>query len=85
MSSTVRLAIEGEFCGPVSVGSVEIIRLVRTHAGLSLAEAKAFVDHCVFAGETIDIEMPSHESAQMLIQSLKHLPDAPTIHASVLK
>jgi hypothetical protein len=29
--------------------------------------------------------MPSHESAQALIQSLKHLPDTPTIHASVLK
>lgn len=85
VSSTVRLAIEGKFCGPVSVGSIKIIDLVRTHACLSLTEAKDAVDRCVFAGETVDIPMPSQESAQVLIESLNHLPDAPTIHASVLE
>lgn len=82
MSSSVRLAIDAELCGPVSVGTIKIIHLVRVHTGLSLSEAKDLVDRCVFAGETVDIPMPSHESALQLADALKSLPQRPAVHAT---
>ena len=59
--ATVHLNVEPVFCGPASVGTVELIKLVRERFGLSLAEAKAYVDRCVFDGETVALVAPTDE------------------------
>jgi hypothetical protein len=61
--ATVYLRVEPVFCGPASVGTVELIKLVRERLGLSLAEAKAYVDRCVFDGETVEIAFPTAGAA----------------------
>ena len=61
--ATVHLSVEPVFCGPVSVGTVELIKLVRERFGLSLAEAKAYVDRCVFDGESLAFVTSSTEAA----------------------
>ncbi len=80
---TVRLSIQPELCGPVSVGTVRVIRLVSQHACLSIADATEIVDRCVFDGETASIPMPSPENAAELVRALRSLPAVPKIDASV--
>jgi hypothetical protein len=81
--SSVRLSIQPELCGSVSVGTVRVIRLISEHAHLGLAEAKGFVDRCVFEGETVSIPMPSPEDAASLVRAFGSLPAVPKIDASV--
>jgi hypothetical protein len=59
----VHLRVDPVFCGPASVGTVELIKLIRECFGLSLADAKAYVDRCVFAGEDVAIPTESLEVA----------------------
>lgn len=51
--ATVHLRVEPASCGPASVGTVGLVKLVRQRFGLSLAEAKGYVGRCVFGGETV--------------------------------
>jgi len=81
--SAVRLSIQPELCGGMSVGTVKVIRLVSRHGHLSLGEAKDFVDRCVFDGETVSIPMPSAEDASLLVDALKALPVVPKIEVSI--
>ncbi len=81
--SAVQLSIRAELCGPVSVGTVKVIRLISHHGHLGLSAAKNFVDRCVFDGETVSIPMPSREDASLLVQALSSLPDVPRIEATV--
>ncbi len=81
--SSVRLSIQAQLCGPVSVGTVTVIRLVGQHAHLAVREAKEFVDRCVFDGETVSIPMPSLEDASLLVHALRLLPEVPKIETSV--
>jgi len=60
---TIQLRVEPVFCGPSSVGTVELIKLIRKRFGLSLADANAYVDRCVFAGEIVTIPAESPETA----------------------
>src|SRR5690242_10748232 len=80
--SAVRLSIQAQLCGPISVGTVKVIRLVSEHARLTLSEAAKFVDRCVFDGETVLIPMPSPEAASLLVDALRALPEVPRIEAS---
>jgi hypothetical protein len=73
---TVHLNVEPVFCGPVSVGTVELIKLVRERFGLSLAEAKAYVDRCVFDGATVAIVAPTAEVAAVFAREVGAL-DSP--------
>jgi hypothetical protein len=81
--SAVRLSIQPELCGPVSVGTVVVIRLVSQHANLSLAEAMKLVDRCVFDGETVSIPTPSSDAAAALVRALASLPEVPKVEASI--
>jgi len=81
--TSVRLSIQPELCGPVSVGTVRVIRLVSQHANLSIAEATEFVDRCVFDGETVSIPVRSPEDAATLVRALGSLPNVPKIDVSV--
>lgn len=81
--ATVRLFIQPHLRGPVSVGTVEVIRLVREHARLGLSEAKYLVDRCVFDGEPVIIPMQTPEDAAALVDALRLIPRGATIDASV--
>ena len=81
--SAVRLSIQPRFCGPGSVGTVEVVHLVREHAHLGLAEAKRLVDRCVFDGKRVLIPMRSSEDAAALVDALRALSDDPRIEATV--
>jgi hypothetical protein len=61
--ATVCLRVEPVFCGPASVGTVRLIKLIRERFGLSLVDAKAQVDRCVFGGETVALTAPAEEAA----------------------
>ena len=80
---SVTLSIQARLCGPVSVGTVDVIKAVRVHAGLTLLEAKALVDRCVFKGETVTIVGLSVPTADALIAELCGLPHAPPIDVRV--
>jgi hypothetical protein len=81
--SSVRLSIQAQICGSVSVGTVKVIRLVSQHGHLTLSEATDLVDRCVFEGETVSIPMPSAADAALLVHALRSLPEVPRIEASV--
>ncbi len=81
--TTVRLSIEPELCGPVSVGTVAVIKLVREHLGVSLAEAMDSVNRCVFDGEEVELFAPSTETATRLVAALAELPPHPLVRAVV--
>ncbi len=81
---TIRLRVEPVFCGPASVGTVSLILLVRERLGLSLSEAKACIDRCVFAGETVTLTAPSDEAAAGFIQEATALVTPAAIHAEVV-
>jgi hypothetical protein len=65
------------------VGTVDTIKAVHLHAGLTLSEAKALVDRCVFEGETVTIAGLSDLAASALVAGLRQLPDAPPIDVRV--
>lgn len=79
--TTVRLSIEPELCGPVSVGTVTVIKLLCDHLRVSLAEAKGYVDRCVFDGEEVELTAPSAEAAAQLVAALAKLPARPCVRA----
>ena len=66
----VHLNVEPVFSGPASVGTVELVKLVRERFGVSLAEAKAHVDRCVFDGETVALVAPSDEAAALFAREV---------------
>lgn len=81
--ATVTLSIQGRLCGPVSLGTVDVIKAIQAHTGLGLGDAKAFFDRCVFEGETVTISELSDVSASALIAALRSLPDAPPMDVGV--
>jgi hypothetical protein len=52
------MQIQPKLCGPASVGTVELIKVLRDQCHLSLAEAKNYVDRCVFEGAEAIIPIP---------------------------
>ncbi len=81
--TTLRLSIEPELCGPVSVGTARVIKLVIEHLGVSLSEAMASVDRCVFDGEEVELVAPSAEAATRLEAALAELPAHPRVRAEI--
>ena len=60
--ATVHLSVEPVLWGPMSFGTVELIKVVRARFGLQLGEAKAFIDRCVFEGEVVSFAVPIEEA-----------------------
>ena len=79
----VALTIEGDLCGPMSIGTVAVIRAIEQHLELSLAEANEFVDRCVFDGERVLLPAPTRRAAEALLATFGRLPAAARIHASI--
>jgi ribosomal protein L7/L12 len=81
--SIIQLRIDPVFCGPVSVGTVGVIKLLRQHLGVSLAEAKGYVDRCI-EGETVRITMETREAATDLVRKAAALETPATIHVEII-
>ena len=81
--TAVRLAIEPDLCGPVSVGTVAVIKALSVHLGLELAVAEAAVSRCAFEAEPVVLRAPSQAAAQALLDTLAALPIAPRVRATL--
>jgi len=77
------LRIEADLCGPMSIGTVAVIRAIEKHLELSLAQASDIVDRCVFEGERLTLPAPTRARAEALLAELEQLPAARRIHASI--
>ena len=77
----MRLAIEPELCGPFSVGTVAVIRLLERHLGLPLPEAMRAVERAVWDGAEVELDAASHTAASALLQALAGLPPVPRVRA----
>jgi hypothetical protein len=82
--ATVTLRIEPEFCGPMSIGTVAVVKLVAEHFALSFSSAMDYVDRCVFVGEEVGIPAPSLAAAQRFVVAVLALPPVPRVVASVI-
>lgn len=81
----IALTIEGDLCGPMSIGTVAVIRALQKHLGLSLAEACEHVNHCVFEGQRLMLASPSPHAAEALRAELSGLPAAPRIRVAIVE
>ncbi len=81
--STLELSVEAELCGPISMGTVAVVRALVEHSGLPLTDAIALVDRCTFAGERVAITLPSNAAAEALLSALARVPAAARIRASI--
>jgi len=79
----IELTIDGDLCGPLSVGTVAVIRAIERHLGLALDDATTLVNHCVFEGRRVSLPAPSWEAARALLAEFERLPAAPRLHASL--
>ena len=80
--ATVHLHVEPVFCGPASVGTVGLIKLLQSRFGLSLAEAKVLVDRCVFARQTVALAA-SAEAAEVFAREVDGLVSPATFRVRV--
>ena len=80
---TLSLQIEAELCGPVSVGTVAVIKLLAAHLALTLPAAMTLVNQCVFDGQTVLVPAPSREAALALLDALAQLPPVPRVLAKI--
>ena len=81
--TVIVLTIEGDLVGPMSIGTVAVIRALEKHLGLPLAEAIELVERCVFEGRAFRLQAPTHAAAQGLLSEFSRLPAASRIHASI--
>ena len=81
----LRIRIEPTFCGPVSVGTISPIKLLRAELGIGLAEAKEYIDRCVFGGEVVDIKVESFEVARRIATKLNATPPPAKIEAEAFE
>jgi hypothetical protein len=75
----LRLAIQAELCGPVSIGTVAVVRVMRDQLGLPTGVATALVERCVFDGEIVNLSVNSREIADRFVQALAALPSGPRV------
>jgi len=81
----VALQIEPEMCGPVSVGTVSVIKLVARHLELSLGVALELVSRAVYDAQTVLIPAPSLEAAAALCRAFAELPPIPRVRAEIVE
>lgn len=79
--SCVRLSIEPDLCGPVSVGTLGVIRVLERTLELSLSEALRYVNRSVFDGETVRIPAPSSAAAIACVAELDALRTGASVQA----
>jgi len=80
--ANVKLRIEPELCGAMSIGTVRVVKLLTEHLELRLEAALNYVDRCVFSAEEVDIPAPSAEAAARFVAAVSCLPPVPNVVAS---
>ena len=80
----VALKVTPVFCGPASVGTVNLIKVVRESMGVSLAEAKELVDDSVFKGEELHLEFVSRDQAQSFVHQVQELDGPASFEAKII-
>ena len=78
---SVKLRIEPELCGAMSIGTVRVVRLLAQHLELALEESLNYVDRCVFSAEEVDIPAPSADAAARFVSAVSRLPPVPNVVA----
>lgn len=81
--ANVKLRIEPELCGAMSIGTGRVVRLLTRHLELGLEESLNYVDRCVFSAEEVDIPAPSAEAAARFVSAVSSLPPVPNVVARV--
>ena len=81
----LRLAIEPRFCGPVSVGTIGLITLLKNRCGFGLAESKNYVDRAVFGGESVEIPLPSTVDGETLASEILALQSPAVFNVSLIE
>jgi hypothetical protein len=81
---TISLSVEPVFWGPISVGTVEVIQLIRKYFNRSLIEAKTCVDRCVFDGE-VSLLTGTSEAEVAFIQAISELVSPVHIDVSAVE
>lgn len=79
------LTVDPKFCGPVSVGTIGLIKLVQKSFDLGLAEAKSLVDKAVFGGEIVEIQIPEHCKGSEIISEIELLDSEANIQALLVE
>ncbi len=79
----IRITIEPEFLGPVSVGTITPIKVLRDQLGLPLAVAKRFIDRAVFEGEEVEIPVDTLAKATAVADALRNTPGPATVRVEV--
>jgi hypothetical protein len=69
----LRVFVDPKFCGPVSVGTVDLIKIVRKRCNFGLTEAKRYIDDAVFGGEIVDIPLPEETDGLSLVEEIRAL------------
>jgi len=77
--------MDPDLCGPVSVGTVGVIRVLSEQLGIPLTEAGNIVDRCVFEGEEVTLEVRSEAAARDLLAALARTQAGPRIRAVVVQ
>ncbi|MFO0568456.1 MAG: hypothetical protein U0263_22530 [Polyangiaceae bacterium] len=78
---SVHLRIEPDLVGPVSVGTVRVIRALADGLGLELQEAAAHVERAAFEGETLVLPARSEAEARACVERLTKLEGPARIDA----
>lgn len=66
----IRIKAQPQFCGPVSAGTVEAIKVLRRGLNLGLAEAKVAIDSAVFGGQVGRILAETERQARTIARQL---------------
>ena len=80
----LRISVEPSFCGPVSLGTVDLIKIVRERCNFGLRQAKDYIDDAVFGDEVVDIPLPDETDGQTLVEEIRALETPAVISVELL-
>lgn len=80
----LRLSITPKFCGPVSIGTGDLIKVIRDRCGYELVRAKGYVDRAIFDGEVVEIPLPDEVDGQSVLDEIRGLETPAKISVELL-
>jgi hypothetical protein len=80
----LELSVKDTLEGPISIGTVTLIRVIQKNFGLGLAEAKNLIDKAVFGGETIEVVIPNGLNVERMISEIAQIETSGEICTKVL-
>ena len=67
------LTISGTLEGPVSIGTLCLIKVLQRYLGLGLVDSKSLIDRAVFGGETIEVQIPEGTDIDGMLGDIKKI------------